>query len=50
MSRTKRKVSNRAKTHIAGVKSRRKRRIMAAGANRNTNSRRARRARRLASK
>jgi len=50
MSRTKRKVGNRAKSHIAGVKSRRKRRIMAAGASRNTNSRRARRARRLARK
>ncbi|MBL9042172.1 MAG: hypothetical protein JNM83_11250 [Myxococcales bacterium] len=50
MSRTKRKVSNRAKTHIAGVKKARKRRIRASGATRNVHSRRARRARKLAAK
>ncbi|MFO0623819.1 MAG: hypothetical protein U0745_20690 [Polyangia bacterium] len=50
MSRTKRKTSTRAKTHIAGVKSRRKRRIKAAGGTRNVTTRRARRLRRLAAK
>ncbi|MBL8636260.1 MAG: hypothetical protein JNM40_23750 [Myxococcales bacterium] len=50
MSRTKRKTSTRAKSHIAGVKARRKRRITAAGGARNVNTRRARRLRRLAAK